>query len=187
MTPDEERERRRQISRKFYQQNRAAVLTLQRQRRRDPVVGEKIRARERERVTNLTPEERERRAALNRDWYRRNPRTAEANASAHMKHRYGLTPEGKAAMAADQDGLCYLCGEPLPDENRKVHVDHDHSCCRGSRSCGACIRGLTCNDCNTGIGLFGDDPDRMRRVADALEMANARVRAPDSADVQVHS
>lgn len=88
-------------------------------------------------------------------------------------------------MAEAQMGCCYLCGEPLPVEPRKVHVDHDHSCCRGSRSCGTCIRGLACEACNTGVGMFGDDPDRMRRVADSLEMANARVRAPDAIEIPV--
>jgi hypothetical protein len=57
-----------------------------------------------------------------------------------------------------------------------VHIDHDHSCCRGKKSCGTCVRGLACGDCNTGVGLFGDDPERMRRVADSLEMANRRLR-----------
>lgn len=40
------------------------------------------------------------------------------------------------------------------------------------------IRGLACHGCNTGIGAFGDDPERMRRVADRLEMANRRLRDP---------
>lgn len=80
-------------------------------------------------------------------------------------------------MAEEQQGCCYLCNEPLDMEAyRAVHVDHDHSCCRGQKSCGTCIRGLACQKCNQGIGQFGDDPERMRRVADNLEMANRRLR-----------
>jgi hypothetical protein len=94
----------------------------------------------------------------------------------HLGQRYGLDRLGFAALAAAQNRCCYLCGEPLDlDQPRSIHVDHDHSCCRGTRSCGSCIRGLACDDCNRGIGMFGDDPERMRRVADNLEMANRRL------------
>ena len=77
-------------------------------------------------------------------------------------------------MFAAQAGCCYLCGEPL--EGRATHIDHDRSCCRGNKSCGTCIRGLACQLCNQGVGQFRDDPDRMRRVADNLEMATRRLR-----------
>ena len=97
---------------------------------------------------------------------------------AEYKWRYGITAERVAKMAVEQQGLCYLCGEPLDFEKKNaVHIDHDHNCCRGRRSCGTCIRGLACNGCNTAIGLLGDDPERMRRVADNLEMANRRLRS----------
>jgi len=92
---------------------------------------------------------------------------------------YRLTPERYAQLAEDQRGLCYLCSEPLDFENedkRTVCIDHDHSCCRGQRSCGSCIRGLACHACNKAVGYLGDDPERMRRVADNLEMANRRLR-----------
>jgi hypothetical protein len=99
--------------------------------------------------------------------------------AADLKWMYGVTAERVALMVAAQAGACYLCGEPLDFAvPRKVHVDHDHACCRGRQSCGTCVRGLACHSCNTAIGLFGEDPDRMRRVADNLEMANRRLRGP---------
>ena len=58
-------------------------------------------------------------------------------------------------------------------------------CCRGERSCGTCIRGLACQRCNYGISQFGDDPERMRRVADNLEMANRALRAGRSQPQQL--
>jgi len=101
------------------------------------------------------------------------------------KYLYGLTPEGRAGLLAEQDGCCYLCGELLDTENpRAIHVDHDHSCCRGVRSCGGCIRGLACELCNKGIGAFGDDPERMMRAARNLAAANARVAARLTGPVQ---
>jgi hypothetical protein len=104
-----------------------------------------------------------------------------------LSYLYGLSPEGFAQMFAAQEGLCYLCGEVLSAATNKIQVDHDHSCCRGQRSCGTCVRGLTCKHCNLGIGHFGDDPDRMRRVADNLEMANRRVRSSERQPVPVRS
>ena len=92
------------------------------------------------------------------------------------KYLYGMSPEDRAELLAKQDGCCYLCSEPLNlDKPRKIHVDHDHSCCRGVRSCGKCVRGLACEPCNKGIGSFGDDPERMRRAAGRLEAAQAKV------------
>lgn len=97
---------------------------------------------------------------------------------AEYKWRYGITAQQVAEMAEAQNQLCYLCNEPLDFETpRRMHIDHDKSCCRGRRSCGACVRGLACDKCNLGIGHFGDDPERIRRAADNLEMANRRVRS----------
>ena len=95
-----------------------------------------------------------------------------------LNYKYGMTPEDRSRRIAEQDGRCYLCREPLDlDDPRKIHVDHDHSCCRGIKSCGNCVRGLACEPCNKGIGMFGDDPERMMRVAERLAAANAEVAA----------
>jgi len=97
--------------------------------------------------------------------------------AADLKWMYGVTPERVAEMAVAQGNGCYLCGDPLDWETpRKIHIDHDHACCQGRRSCGKCLRGLACHTCNTAIGLLGEDPERMRRVADNLEAANRRLR-----------
>jgi hypothetical protein len=85
-----------------------------------------------------------------------------------------------------QDGKCYLCGDPLDLENRrKVHLDHDHSCCPLGSGCWICRRGLACDRCNFLIGWADDDPQRLRRIADNLEKAQEGVhRRMDEADRQ---
>lgn len=92
-----------------------------------------------------------------------------------IRWTHGLRLEDWAAMWAAQGGRCYLCGRELA-QDKSTHVDHDHSHCPGDRSCRICQRGLACKDCNTAIGLSDDDPDRLRRMADALEAANLAVR-----------
>lgn len=100
------------------------------------------------------------------------------NMSSDLRYAHRITWEQLRGILDGQNGCCYLCTEPLdPEAPRGVHVDHDHQCCPGSRSCGNCIRGVSCHKCNTGIGLFGDDPDRMERVARNLRDANERLRS----------
>ena len=93
-----------------------------------------------------------------------------------QRRRHALLPEQQAQMRVDQQGCCYLCERQLPDNSQQVHVDHDHSHCPPGTSCAICRRGLACSSCNTAIGLLNDDPDRIRRVADNLEHAQAGTR-----------
>ena len=92
------------------------------------------------------------------------------------KHKHGQwIAEDWAAMWEVQDGRCYLCGDDLA--SGKVHIDHDHQCCPAGRSCRDCRRGLACGQCNQAIGLTGDDPGKLRRIAGNLEAAQQAARA----------
>jgi hypothetical protein len=85
--------------------------------------------------------------------------------------RWGITPEQYDAMLAAQDGGCAICAEPPGTEN--LHIDHDHACCPGQRSCGKCLRGLLCSNCNTALGLFCDDTALLRAAQRYLREAVA--------------
>lgn len=78
---------------------------------------------------------------------------------------FGITAEEYGKLLADQSGVCAVCARPeIATRNGKLKhlaVDHDHL--TGD------IRGLLCADCNTGLGKFGDDPERLRRAARYLE------------------
>jgi hypothetical protein len=77
--------------------------------------------------------------------------------------KYRLSLETYRTMLAAQGGACAICKVDAPTDVRtsRFHVDHDHSCCPGKKSCGKCIRGLLCHACNTALGNFADDPNRM--------------------------
>lgn len=80
---------------------------------------------------------------------------------AALESKYGVTPERYAQLLAAQNGRCAVC-HTKPQQDANLHVDHDHSCCATeSKSCGRCVRGLLCGDCNTALGLLRDDPQRL--------------------------
>lgn len=93
--------------------------------------------------------------------------------SKRLQRMYGISAAQHDAMLAAQGGVCAVCGQPpKPGGVRaasNLHVDHDHACCPGRRSCGKCVRALLCLNCNNGLGHFSDDPALLRRAADYLE------------------
>lgn len=67
-------------------------------------------------------------------------------------------------MRASQDNKCLICLEHKADSPGKyvgLYVDHCHK--TGE------IRGLLCNQCNTGLGRFRDDKAIMRRAIKYLD------------------
>jgi hypothetical protein len=88
---------------------------------------------------------------------------------AHDLKKFHLTPDQYDEMFKRQNGVCAICEKPCKTR-RRLAIDHDHSCCpRRDRSCGRCVRGLLCADCNNGLGRFGDDPELLRVAADYLD------------------
>jgi hypothetical protein len=61
------------------------------------------------------------------------------------KRKYGISEEIRDQMAADQGYRCLVCKQKAP-----LCVDHDHE--------SGVVRGLLCKQCNTGIGMFRDNP-----------------------------
>ena len=67
-----------------------------------------------------------------------------------LMQRFKRTPEWYEETLKNQGGHCALC-DAVPTAKR-LHVDHDHKCCKGRITCGVCIRGLLCSACNTALG-----------------------------------
>ena len=118
--------------------------------------------------------------AANRDYinarkraWRKRPyvKAKQPDQALHQKwwSQHRIRPADMAALLASQGGKCYLCGDPL--DLADAFIEHDHRCCGPLRSCRVCRRGLSCKHCNSVAGLGHDDPDRLRRIADALEAA----------------
>ncbi len=67
--------------------------------------------------------------------------------------RRGITVEELRSMYRNQHHRCAICGVREIDLPRRFAVDHNHVTGR--------VRGLLCDDCNKGLGLFRDDPERL--------------------------
>lgn len=67
------------------------------------------------------------------------------------------------------EALCPIC-----TKYRIRAVDHDHSCCPGKTSCGKCVRGLLCGNCNTILGRMRDDASALLRAAKYLQSPPAK-------------
>lgn len=74
----------------------------------------------------------------------------------YIRLMYGLTLQQRDELLETQGGGCAICGTHDSGTNF-FHLDHDHNCCPGKRSCGKCIRGLLCTNCNRGLGHLKDD------------------------------
>lgn len=92
--------------------------------------------------------------------------TPEHRREQRLRYQYGLTPATYKALLEAQSGVCDACRRP---STSALVVDHDHACCAGKNSCGQCVRGLLCNDCNIGLGYFKDNTDRLQGAIDYLK------------------
>tara|TARA_R110000796_G_C14249860_1_gene398432 strand:+ start:96 stop:485 length:390 start_codon:yes stop_codon:yes gene_type:complete len=79
--------------------------------------------------------------------------------------QYNLTFSDYDKMLEEQGGKCKICGTTEPRGQSKAgrfYVDHNHDTGK--------VRGLLCNDCNTGLGLFKDSKILLIDAIKYLEM-----------------
>src|SRR6266542_803984 len=99
-------------------------------------------------------------AAYMREYYVNNPEKAEDNRLKQRErdkkvnrfYKHGITEKIWLDMLGRFNGMCWSC-----KERPATVIDHDHSCCDKMFSCGNCIRGVLCHQCNTALGLLKDN------------------------------
>ena len=83
-----------------------------------------------------------------------------------------VDPEALIEFVEGHDGYCEICGrtaEEVHKDGRRLAVDHSD----------AGVRGMLCHHCNTGIGHFQDDPERLTRAIKYLSRRPALPRIAD--------
>lgn len=100
----------------------------------------------------------------NKVYYQNNKSRIKKKVREHqLKHRYGIDENTYQQMLTDQNNRCKICDCDLDSKLRK-HIDHCHKTGK--------VRSILCINCNSGIGIFWDDPVMLRRAADYLEAHN---------------
>ena len=89
---------------------------------------------------------------------KKTPHSSVSKAVYYRLRKYNLSLDEYHEMINRQDGLCAICSVDLGE---KFCVDHCHD--------SGAVRGLLCYSCNTGIGLLGDSPERLRLALSYLD------------------
>ena len=98
---------------------------------------------------------------------RRSPASTARRRRERLKQYYGLTKEDYDGLLRSQGNTCAIC-RTTESGARDWHVDHDHACCPGRKTCGQCVRGILCHRCNAGLGYFRDNTTNMARAIEYL-------------------
>lgn len=90
----------------------------------------------------------------------------------YTEKKYGVDESGFEVLWLAFKGKCAICEKdlimPLKQQGQPLNavaIDHDHK--TGN------LRGLLCNACNKGLGLFKDDIRLMKSATKYLEFSNA--------------
>jgi hypothetical protein len=76
------------------------------------------------------------------------------------RSKYGLEPDHKEQLFAAQGGACYICRYAFGQKTGDMKVDHDHD--TGE------VRGLLCDLCNRGLGMFRDNITNLNKAISYL-------------------
>ena len=101
-----------------------------------------------------------------REWRKRNPSKqreyAEKRGRWWIESRYGIDEAEWKRMFDAQCGRCAICDSKDPKGNHGVfHVDHCHETGK--------VRGLLCDTCNRGLGMFYDNINTLKGAIEYLE------------------
>jgi hypothetical protein len=87
-----------------------------------------------------------------------------ANKRTKVQGKYGLTVEAYDRMMREANGICAICRERPTD---RLVLDHCHS--------STIARGVLCTQCNSGLGMFGDDIARLYAAIEYLKRFQEKV------------
>lgn len=116
----------------------------------------------------LDTEAKKRAADRKRKRYQEDPDFRSRTLETQFRFRWGISYLQRDVLLAIQGGVCAACGTDDPG-TKGWCVDHDHSCCPTSKTCGKCIRALLCSPCNLALGHVQDNPETLRALATYLE------------------
>lgn len=84
----------------------------------------------------------------------------DSSISAATARRYGASPEEITELLQSSKGMCQIC-----KVSTATHIDHDHNT--------GAVRGILCNTCNTGLGMFRDSCENLNEAVRYLKASNS--------------
>ena len=96
-----------------------------------------------------------------RDSHRKKVYDKEANREWWLRSTYGISISDYDRMLEEQDNSCAICNTHISTQVKNFHVDHCHTTGK--------VRGLLCSKCNTGLGMYNDDPELFKSAIKYLE------------------
>jgi len=85
-----------------------------------------------------------------------------------LNKQYGIDIDEYNLMFENQKGCCKICNKHISELNSKhkknLCVDHNHETGK--------VRGLLCDKCNRGLGLFCDDENLLYKAMEYLNRNN---------------
>ena len=75
-----------------------------------------------------------------------------------------MTLEEHQKLFEKQQGRCAICNKHQSELNKEISIDHSHKTGK--------VRGLLCNNCNSGIGYFNDNKELLIKAISYLELTN---------------
>lgn len=78
-----------------------------------------------------------------------------------LLRKYGITLADFKQMLVVQGGVCAICDGTDIQGTGDWHVDHDHATGK--------VRGVLCSFCNTGLGMFKDNPKALMKAVRYLK------------------
>ena len=95
-----------------------------------------------------------------REWATKQRQTRKQNGTRRdyfLKSRYGISEKEWEALFDAQGRCCAICKSNEPQSRVGWHTDHE----KGTKN----IRGILCENCNRGLGMYRDDISNLRRAA----------------------
>ena len=83
--------------------------------------------------------------------------------NAELQRRYGITQQDYEVMIAEQNNQCAICNATEPGGRHNSGyfvVDHCHTTGK--------VRKLLCHNCNTALGLVGDNISTLQKMIEYL-------------------
>lgn len=79
----------------------------------------------------------------------------------HLKIKYNMSLEDERKLINNQNNRCAICNNGIIVELNKFHIDHCHNSGK--------VRGILCNYCNTGLGMFQDSQEYLKSAVKYLK------------------